>query len=136
MNRTWSRWPDWANAIAGIWLFVSPWVLGVATAEAWWNFWLTGIAIFLVSMWVLGAPWAVVGEWVNLVLAVWLFISPWVLRYTTDRANWNAWIVGVIVFFLSVWALSMVRAQPPLEGGPPSGGPRRWAGPRSRYLQR
>jgi hypothetical protein len=49
-------------------------------------------------------------DWVNLILAVWLFISPWVLSYATDqRPSWNAWIVAVIVGVLSIAALTKVQ---------------------------
>jgi SPW repeat len=52
-------------------------------------------------------------DWANVVLAIWLFISPWVLRFVATRqvtdnavngsaiaashAAWNAWVLGVIV---------------------------------------
>jgi hypothetical protein len=57
----------------------------------------------------------------NVVLAIWLFISPWVLRFvataqvTGNAANgtavaashaaWNAWVLGVIVFLVAVSAI-------------------------------
>lgn len=51
-------------------------------------------------------------DWAMLVLAAWLFVSPWVLGYaaTTAAAGagmaaWNAWIVGVIVAALAVATL-------------------------------
>ncbi len=42
---------------------------------------------------------------INAVLAVWLFISPWVLVYGIGDA-WNTWIVSAIIFLVSLSALS------------------------------
>lgn len=46
-------------------------------------------------------------DWINLVLAVCLFISPWVVGFVADAtAAWNAWIVAVILGALAAAALS------------------------------
>lgn len=61
-------------------------------------------------------------DWFILVLAIWLFISPWVLRFGSgllatangtstgpmveaSRAAWDAWVLGVIVFLVALSAL-------------------------------
>lgn len=51
-------------------------------------------------------------DWTNLVLAVWLVISPWLLQFAAGFgvAAWNAWISGVIVAVIAGAAL--MRAQP------------------------
>ena len=47
-------------------------------------------------------------DWANLVLAVCLFLSPWVLGYALEAAqSWNAWIVGVVLGALAIAALSV-----------------------------
>lgn len=124
MIRPWtemrSRWVDWINLLLGIWLFISPWVLGLATRRAAspGNFWWVGGAIFFFALWALTAPWARWTEWINIILAVWLFISPWVLGFAqVPRAAWNAWIVAVIVFLLACAGLAVARRltlRPPL----------------------
>ena len=54
-------------------------------------------------------------DWVNLVLAAWLFISPWVLKFAPGFASasvavaWNAWIFAIVIGVFSVAGL--VRAQ-------------------------
>ncbi|MGE4048765.1 MAG: SPW repeat protein [Acetobacteraceae bacterium] len=65
-------------------------------------------------------------DWVVLVSAVWLFISPWILQFggainTADlgaegapiaavgRAAWNAWILGVIVFLIALSAVGRMN---------------------------
>lgn len=48
----------------------------------------------------------------NLILAAWLFISPWVLGFAAGAtgAAWNAWIVAIVIGVFAIAAL--VRAQP------------------------
>jgi SPW repeat len=46
-------------------------------------------------------------DWINLVLAVCLFISPWVVGFVGDTtAAWNAWIVAIVLGALAIAALS------------------------------
>jgi hypothetical protein len=57
----------------------------------------------------------------NLVLAIWLFISPWVLKFafagaaagSGTIAAWNAWVLGVVVFLVALSAMGQrfVRGQ-------------------------
>jgi len=112
-----NRWQDWLNLILGAWLFISPWVLGFAntatangatttTSLAAGNAWIFGVIVVLLSIAALvrAQPWE---EWLNVAAGVWLFISPWVLRYShTPNALWNALIVGALVFILAVWDLN------------------------------
>jgi hypothetical protein len=43
---------------------------------------------------------------VNLVLGVWLVISPWVLQFAAEpRAMWNAVILGVVIAAAAILAL-------------------------------
>lgn len=46
-------------------------------------------------------------DWANLVLAVVLFISPWVVGFApVVAAAWNAWVVGVVIAALAIAALT------------------------------
>jgi hypothetical protein len=48
-----------------------------------------------------------VQDWVNVVLAVCVFISPWVIGFTAESVpTWNAWIVGLLLGALSFAAIS------------------------------
>ena len=43
---------------------------------------------------------------VNLVLGLWLIVSPWALGFVTDRTpTWNAWAVGVVIAVAALAAL-------------------------------
>jgi SPW repeat-containing protein len=62
-------------------------------------------------------------DWANAIIAVWFFISPWVLHFgagapaadngatagvlgAVHTAAWNAWVLSVIVFLVAVSAIS------------------------------
>nr|WP_139812011.1 SPW repeat protein [Ensifer aridi] len=46
-------------------------------------------------------------DWMNLVLAVALFVSPWVMGFAGElMAAWNAWIVGVVIGALALATLT------------------------------
>ena len=49
---------------------------------------------------------------VNLLIGVWLFISPWVAGFAPSdaAAAWNAWILGVAILVFSAIAVSMPQA--------------------------
>jgi hypothetical protein len=42
---------------------------------------------------------------ITALLAVWLFISPWVLEYGTGD-SWNTWIASAIIFLIALSALN------------------------------
>ncbi|MEK9154621.1 MAG: SPW repeat protein [Patescibacteria group bacterium] len=45
-------------------------------------------------------------NWVNLVLGVWILISPWVLGFSGFApALWSNIIVGVLIAIFALWAL-------------------------------
>jgi CHASE2 domain-containing sensor protein len=49
-------------------------------------------------------------DWVNLILAGWLFISPWVLGFAAQQnPSWDAWIIAVVVGVLSIAALIQMQ---------------------------
>lgn len=52
--------------------------------------------------------------WANLILAVWLFVSPWVLRFGGGSAAgaaavWNAWVLAVIVSLVALSAIGSME---------------------------
>lgn len=106
-----TRWQDWAQLILGVWLFFSPWILGYTEfGNAAGNAYIIGIAITVLGLAELyrARPWE---EWTNLILGVWLVISPWVLGFTDiNRATQNAVVVGIIMIILPLWAVGTQRA--------------------------
>lgn len=41
---------------------------------------------------------------VNVALAVWLFISPWIFVFGIADA-WNSWVISVAIFLTALWAM-------------------------------
>lgn len=108
MDDFWKRashqWQDSVNFILGLWLIISPWVLGYATTYPAWNAWIIGVIIAVAAAATLVAfhQWE---EWLNVVLAAWLIVSPWLLGFSTMTAEVsNQVIVGIVVGVLAIWS--------------------------------
>lgn len=57
-------WEEWAGVAFGVWMIVSPWVLGFSTvAVATWNAVLVGLAIAALALWVLATDKDLGGWW-------------------------------------------------------------------------
>jgi len=99
------RWQDWLNLILGIWLFFSPFVgMEVASSVPAWNGYIFGLLIAGLSLWALIQPQAW-EEWINLIIGIWLIISPFFPGYTTESfVMWNQVVVGLIVGADALWA--------------------------------
>ncbi|MFZ5461980.1 MAG: SPW repeat protein [Pseudomonadota bacterium] len=101
------RWQDWTNLVLGLWLFVSPWVLGFTDmAMPAWNAYLMGVAIMLFAALAIYSLKAR-EEWMNMVFGFWLMLSPWVLGFTAQNMPaLNAVITGALVTALATWAMA------------------------------
>ncbi|ABC90051.1 hypothetical conserved protein [Rhizobium etli CFN 42] len=98
---------DIVNIVAGLGLFISPWLFGFAAETyAAWNAWIVGAAITLIAVAALYAFYEA-EEWCNMVLGLWTVIAPWVLGFSAvTAAMWAHVIVGVVVAALaagSIW---------------------------------
>jgi SPW repeat-containing protein len=92
------------NVLAGIWLIISPFVLGYAGADATWNPIVFGAIVGVLALARLAGGVRAAGvSWINMAIGVWLFISAFWLA-SSSQASWNVGILGVIVFVLGAWA--------------------------------
>ncbi|MGH7973212.1 MAG: SPW repeat protein [Limisphaerales bacterium] len=109
------------NLLAGIWLFVSPWVYRIHSNPDSWNSWIVGAIIAILAAIRIGNPLETRGvSIVNLILGIWTFASPWIYGYTGYSGRFaNSLIVGVIVFALGVWLSSMGRTTTTMSTEPP-----------------
>jgi hypothetical protein len=92
-------WTRWVNLIAGILLFIAPWVLGYAgDPTAAWDSWILGALIAVFAF--IGLLSKAVGDWSQWIVAicgVLAFISPWVLGFANiDGAFWASLILGAV----------------------------------------
>jgi len=103
------RWQDWVMLVFGAWLFLSPFVPGYGSLSgiAAWNSYILGVAVAVFAVWALAdlRKWE---EWVNIVLALWLILAPFVLRFyqTEAVAAWNQIILGALIGADAIWALA------------------------------
>ena len=120
-----NRWQDWIILFISIWFFFSPWILqfghGINTAEpnapvhlvsgAAWNAWVVGAVIFFTALSAIGRMELWQERFVAL-LAVWIFIAPWVIGFASTQmgaASWDHWVVGVVVFLCTVSNIMSLR---------------------------
>jgi hypothetical protein len=104
------HWQDPVCLLAGLWLAVSPWMLGYDTQMTpTWNAIVAGGLIALIALYALYQVFAW-EEWANVALGLWLVASPWVLGFSAMQAvTLNAVIVGALVAALALWALGTDR---------------------------
>lgn len=100
---------SWLVAVAGLWEIVSPYLLGYSTTTlAVWNAYIAGAVLVILGAWAALSEQTRLDrnlEWINVVVGVWLVLSPFALNYSTVvAALWNSIIVGVVVILLATWA--------------------------------
>ena len=104
------RWQDAVLVFIGGWVLLSPWIIpyvlgSSVTGAVAWSHYITGLMIAATGIVAFGA-YQIWEEWVNILLGLWLLISPWVLNFTHVTVfTWNAVAAGAIVLTLSAWAL-------------------------------
>jgi SPW repeat len=91
---------SWVNILLGIWVIISPFMFGIHAPKGIWNNVITGVvvgvlAIIRLSMHQPG--WS----WLNLILGIWLVISPFVL-FLSGAAMWNNVILGILICAFSL----------------------------------
>lgn len=108
--RPWTRWQDWGEVVIGAVAALSP--LWVATSTgALWTMVVLGVLIAADGIASLAMPGMVYAEWIQMVLGVLLFISPWVMSYPDlTGAAWTSWIAGVLTVVAGAAALPAANA--------------------------
>jgi len=95
---------DVYNLLLALVLFASPWLFSLQNGPAKLDLWVSSGIIAAISF---GAIAAYAGweEWVNLVLGIWLVVSPWVVGFTHTRAMHFSIGIGATVAFLAALEL-------------------------------
>jgi hypothetical protein len=102
-------WEDWVDMVLGVWLAVSPWILGFSDSDpaATRNALIVGIAVAALSA-ITFLAYSVIEEWVDVVLGLWLIASPWIVSGAGNGLVVADFvIVGALVAGLSgyeIWA--------------------------------
>jgi hypothetical protein len=95
----WKRWQDWSVVVLGAIMFVTPFVFGetsqtVAAGAAY----VLGVLLVLAGLGNAATAKAGGFEIVPAILAVILFVSPWIFGFTAVTAlAWSAWIVAILI---------------------------------------
>jgi hypothetical protein len=113
MERRNEAYIDWINLILGFALLISPWVMGFATGTPMLNAVIGGVIILAVAIMALVsfARWE---EWVNLILGLWVLISPWILGFSGIVAAMQTHVViGIAVAVLAAVELWLVMRHRP-----------------------
>ena len=105
-----------------IFLLISPWLFARANGTAALDLRVSGavIAILSLAAMVAFAYWE---EWINLLLGLWLIVSPWVLGFAHTRAMHFSIAVGITVVFLTALELWLVyeASHPEWQSSEPQG---------------
>jgi hypothetical protein len=99
---------DVLNLVLGALLFFSPWIFGFAPGAQSQNAMISGFIIAVLSVAALAA-FAEWEEWLNLVVGLWVLVSPWVLEFANTTAMWVHIVIGIIVAVVAAIEVWMMR---------------------------
>jgi hypothetical protein len=103
---------DVANLILGAILFFAPWLFAFDAGKMSQNAHISGIVIVVLAVAALSA-FAVWEEWLNLIVGLWVLVSPWVLGFQGTTAMTVHVVIGVLVAILAAVELWMMSQNPP-----------------------
>ncbi len=98
------RWASGINILAGLWVLISPWLFHYNTdTTAMWISVVVGVVIAILAAIRFSGNGPVGLSWINLILGIWVIISPWVIGYSANSsAMWDHIIVGIIIGILAI----------------------------------
>ena len=103
------RWQEWAGFLLGLWLAVSPWVVGYTEhASATANAVFLGLGLSLASHFQAALD-ECEGQWLNLGAGVWLIVAPFFLGFQDAVATAISLCIGTFVAVLAGSALFISR---------------------------
>ena len=102
-----ARWQDWTSFALGLWLAVSPFIVGYETQDA-----ATANAVFIGIALALGAHFQIGmdelwTEWLNFGAGLWLLAAPFLLEFVGTAAMINCIAVGCLICALAASALHL-----------------------------
>jgi hypothetical protein len=89
---------SWLTILLGIWVIISPFVVQFSQLPAaMWNNVIVGIVIAVLAIIRTSVPWQTGWSWANVILGIWMIISPFVLGVMTTAILWNNIILGIVI---------------------------------------
>lgn len=108
--RPWTRPHDWAEVVLGVVAVLSPLWMNTENAATWAMI-VLGALVAIDGLASLAMPGMVYGEYVQIVLGVLMFVSPWVMSYTDfNGMAWSSWIIGGLTVIVGAAALPVAQA--------------------------
>ena len=101
------HWQDVASLVLGVWLVLSPFVLGFTGAATWITVAL-GLCVILFALEGFIIP-SYLEEWGEILLGLALLAAPWTVGYETTLATVNSMVSGLVVILFAVWELATDR---------------------------
>ena len=119
------------DALAALWLIVSIWVLPTDQRLAWSNGICGLIVLILAATRAMGAYRAAGLSWFNMVIGLWVLLSPWFLVDRFESSEWNTFWTGLAIVVLATWSAVATtryarpqpgydRFEPPMDRTPPA----------------
>lgn len=95
---------DLYNLLFAVVLLAAPWLFALTNSTGKTDLWASGAAIAAISLAALVA-FASWEEWANLLLGLWLIVSPWLLGFAHTRAMHFSIGIGCLVAFMALLEL-------------------------------
>lgn len=92
------------DVVAALWLFISGFAVP-ATQAMQVNDWVCGIVVGIIAACrALGAYTASWLSWINVLIGLWVLITPWTLGIGTQNEIWNGVLTGLAIIILAAWS--------------------------------
>ncbi|TAM68627.1 MAG: hypothetical protein EPN48_11610 [Microbacteriaceae bacterium] len=103
--KKWTRWEDWVAVAAGLYAALATiWTAPAGASIA--LMLVLGVLLIIPGVWNLAMPGMMRMEWVQGVIGVLLFISPWAgVYFSSTAAAWTSWICGGVAIIVALLAL-------------------------------
>lgn len=118
------HWQDWASWGLALWLLISPWAVGFSRdGPATSNAVVVGALLLALEVVTLSTfrTWE---EWANVLIGLWLMLSPFFLPVASGGARVNFLLVGALVVALAAYELWDLAQRRPAQGRGRQRGPR------------
>jgi hypothetical protein len=97
------HWQDVASLLLGVWLVLSPFVLGFAGAAVWITI-VLGLSVILLAVQGFFIP-SYLEEWGEILFGLALLVVPWTVGYESVSATLSSMVSGTLVILFGAWEL-------------------------------
>jgi len=106
------------SGLIGIWLMVSPHLLGVPAGILLTSATVCGLVALICAIIRFTTRFTTAASWIMLVAGAWLIASPWILgAHTGDRRTWNLVLSGIVLAGMQAYSLTTSAFPRPTTAG-------------------